>query len=253
VIVPQFYAQYDTTAIRIWKDAMPGYNIVGINSNSTISASGSLHCITHSVGVQAPLRIVHQNLPNTTNTVTPYQVDAIVQHKSGIQFATLYYTTDTANVPYTAVTMTLTNASTDTWTGFIPAQVAGTHVFYYIKGHANSGKEQVRPMPAPAGNFEFDVLGGSTGIQEAETIFAQQAYPNPSHGITCIPTYLKESGRGTIKMYDMLGKVVSTIYEGEMPSGTKNYFINSSEMNAGAYFIVLETATTRATQKLMVK
>jgi len=253
VIVPQFYAQYDTTAIRIWKDAMPGYKIVGINSNSTISASGSLHCITHSVGVQAPLRIVHQNLPNTTNTVTPYQVDAIVQHKSGIQFATLYYTTDTANVPYTAVTMTLTNASTDTWTGFIPAQVAGTHVYYYIKGHANSGKEQVRPMPAPAGNFEFDVLGGSTEIQENETIFSQQAFPNPSHGITCIPTYLKETSKGSIKLYDVLGKLVSTIYEGEMPSGTKNYFINTSDMNAGAYFIVLETTTNRVSQKLMVK
>lgn len=253
VIVPQFYAQYDTTAIRIWKDAMPGYNIVGINSNSTISASGSLHCITHSVGVQAPLRIVHQNLPNTTNTVTPYQVDAIVQHKSGIQFATLYYTTDTANVPYTAVAMTLTNASTDTWTGFIPAQVAGTHVYYYIKGHANSGKEQVRPMPAPAGNFEFDVVGGSTGIQENETIFSQQAFPNPSHGITCIPTYLNETSKGSIKLYDVLGKLVSTIYEGEMPSGTKNYFINTSDMNAGAYFIVLETATNRVSQKLMVK
>jgi agmatine/peptidylarginine deiminase len=37
VIVPQFYAEYDTTAIRIWEEAMPGYTIVGINSNQTIS------------------------------------------------------------------------------------------------------------------------------------------------------------------------------------------------------------------------
>nr|MBA3705142.1 agmatine deiminase family protein [Bacteroidota bacterium] len=51
IIVPQYYAQYDTTALRIFRDAMPGYNVVGINSNSTISASGSLHCITHSIGV----------------------------------------------------------------------------------------------------------------------------------------------------------------------------------------------------------
>jgi agmatine/peptidylarginine deiminase len=252
VIVPQFYQQYDTTALRIWRDAMPGYNIVGINSNSTISASGSLHCITHTVGVSDPLLIVHQNLPNTTNTTTPYQVDARIQHRTGIQYATLYYTTDTLAVPYTAVTMTLTNVTNNTWTGFIPAQPAGTHVFYYIKAHANSGKEQVRPMPAPLGNFEFDVLG-ATAVNENETVEFKPAFPNPSHGITCIPVYLNKNVKGSIKLYDMLGNNVSTIFEGEMPSGEKNYFLNSIGLSAGAYIISVETENGRYTQKLMVR
>ncbi|MCW3083106.1 MAG: Por secretion system C-terminal sorting protein [Bacteroidetes bacterium] len=256
VIIPQYYMQYDTTALRIWRDAMPGYNVVGINSNITIAASGSLHCITHSVGVTDPLLIVHQNLPNTTNTTTPYQVDARIQHRTGIQTATLYYTTDTALVSYTAVGMTLTNATLNTWTGFIPAQAAGTHVYYYIKAHANSGKEQVRPMPAPRANFEFDVLG-TAGIADltADHFSMNPAYPNPSHGITCIPVSLGKSTKGSIKLYDMLGNLVSVIYEGEMPSGDKNYFLNSVALNirAGAYLISLETTEGRCTQKLMVR
>jgi len=253
VIVPTYYTQYDTTAIRIWKEAMPGYNIVPINSNTTISASGSLHCITHYVGVADPLRIVHQELPNTFNTVTPYQVDAIVQHKTGIQFATMYYTTDTANIPYTAVTMNLTNVTTDTWTGFIPAQPAGTHVYYYIKGHANSGKEQVRPMPAPQGNFEFDVLATPVGIDAIEKAEMKPVFPNPSHGITCIPVTLNKNTKGSIKLYDMLGNLVNVIYTGEMTSGQKNYFINTLGINAGAYLIVLETNENRTSQKLMIR
>lgn len=252
VIVPQYYMQYDTTALRIWRDAMPGYNVVGINSNQTISASGSLHCITHTVGVTDPLLIVHQNLPNTTNTVTPYQVDARIQHRTGVQFATLYYTTDTASIPYTAVPMTLTNITNNTWTGFIPAQTAGTHVYYYILGHANSGKEQVRPMPAPAGNFEFDVLG-PTSVNEAFNFELKPAYPNPSHGITCIPLSLNKATKGSIKLYDMLGNLVETIYAGEMPAGEKNYFLNSIGINAGAYLITVDTDFGRFTQKLMVR
>lgn len=256
IIVPQFYAQYDTTALRIWRDAMPGYNVVGINSNVTINASGSLHCITNSVGVTNPLLIVHQNLPNTSNTTTPYQVDARIQHRSGIQFATLYYTTDTANIPFTAVNMSLTNVSNNTWTGFIPAQLAGIHVYYYIKGHANSGKEQVRPMPAPSGNFEFDVLG-TTGINSiVSTSFSMKpAYPNPSHGITCIPVAFNKNTKGSIKIYDVLGKIITVIYEGEMQAGEKNYFINSMDLNIkpGAYFITIETAEGRISQKLMVR
>lgn len=255
VIVPQYYTEYDTTALRIWRDAMPGYNIVGINSNSTISASGSLHCITHAVGVADPLLIVHQCLPNTTNTTTPYQADARIQHKSGIQFATLYYTTDTASVPYTAVSMALTSPADNTWTGFIPAQPAGTHVYYYILGHANSGKEQVRPMPAPLGNFEFDVLG-STGITEqSNNISMKPVYPNPAHGLTCIPVYIPQHTKGTIRLTDMLGKQVALIYEGEMPAGDKNYFMNSISLNlnAGAYLISVETTEGRTTQKLMIR
>jgi agmatine deiminase len=251
VIVPQYYATYDTTALRIWRDAMPGYNVVGINSNTTISASGSLHCITHSVGVADPLLIVHQNLPNTTNTTTPYQVDARIQHKTGIQFATLYYTNDTA-IGYMSVPMTLTSLVNNTWTGFIPAYPAGTHVFYYIKAHANSGKEQVRPMPAPRANFEFNVLG-ATGINEHIAFEIKPAFPNPSHGITCIPVSFNRNTKGSIKLIDMLGKEVALIFEGDFVSGEKNFFINGLTIQPGAYFILVETTEGRLTQKLMVQ
>lgn len=253
VIVPQFYTQYDTTAIRIWKEAMPGYTIAGVNSNNTISSSGSIHCITHSVGATSPLRIVHQNLPNTANTTTPYQVDAIVQHKSGIQTATLYYTTDTTQ-PFASAAMTLTGVPTDTWTGYIPAQPAGSRVFYYIKGIANSGKQQVRPMPAPLGTFVFDVLlsTAAPGISKAETS-AKPAYPNPSHGITCIPVVSGKDTKGTIKLTDMLGNTVVTIYEGDMQAGEKNYFVNTLGISKGAYLITIETEEKRIVQKLMIK
>ncbi|MFY9311064.1 MAG: agmatine deiminase family protein [Bacteroidia bacterium] len=253
VIVPQFYTQYDTTALRIWKEAMPGYTIAGVNSNNTISASGSIHCITHSVGVREPLRIVHQNLPNTANTTTPYQVDAIIQHKSGIQSATLYYTTDTTQ-PFASAVMTLTGIPTDTWTGYIPAQPAGSRIFYYIKAVANSGKQQVRPMPAPLGTFKFDVLlSTSLAYSNTNELFAKPAFPNPSHGITCIPVTSGKNAKGTIKLVDMLGNTVITIHDGNMPAGEKNYFANTAGISKGAYLLVIETEDKRSTQKLMIK
>jgi agmatine/peptidylarginine deiminase len=252
IIVPQYYTTYDTTALRIWRDNMPGYNVVGINSNSTISASGSLHCITHDIGVSDPLLIVHQNLPNTTNTVTPYQVDARIQHRTGVATATLYYTTDTT-MGFSNVPMTLTSAVNNTWTGFIPAYPAGTHVFYYIKAQSVSGKQQVRPMPAPAGDFEFDVLG-PVSVEEIsnETVF-QPAYPNPSHGITCIPVKFGKNTSGSLKLYDMLGNVVKEISSGDFQQGTKNFFINGLEIAPGAYLITLDTREGRISQKLMVR
>ncbi|HRT54848.1 MAG TPA: agmatine deiminase family protein, partial [Flavobacteriales bacterium] len=59
VIVPTYRTEYDTTALRILHEALPGYRIVGIdcdNSGSNIiSASGAIHCITKGIGVNDPL------------------------------------------------------------------------------------------------------------------------------------------------------------------------------------------------------
>jgi agmatine deiminase len=253
IIVPQYYEKYDTTAIRIIKNAMPGYTVIGINSNSTIDASGSLHCMSHTIGTTDPLLMVHQNLPDTKNTTTPYEVNARLQHRSGIKTATIYYTTDLSK-PYATADMALTNASTNTWTGNIPAYPAGTRVYYYIQAKSVSGKQQVRPMPAPKGNFTFLVIGGAMGIDEHERAFVMKdAYPNPSKGITCIPFYFDKKVNGSIKLLTITGTEVETIYQGAMEAGEKNYFINTIDLSAGAYLIVAETEEGRFVQKLMVR
>lgn len=251
IIVPQYYTKYDTTAIRIIKEAMPGYTVTGIVSNSTISASGSLHCMTHSVGTTDPLLIVHQNLPNTTNTTTPYVVNARIQHRSGIKTATIHYATN-INGPFSTAAMTLSGGNT--WTGNIPAYPSGTRVYYYIEGQSNTGKKQVRPMPAPKGNFTFLVYGNVTGLSENEPMLRMTpVYPNPSKGITCIPMYCNKNMYGTIKLLDITGKEVQTIYDGPMEAGEKNYFINTIDLSSGAYLISAQTDEGRIIQKLMVR
>ena len=39
-------------------------------------------------------------------------------------------------------------------------------------------------------------------------------YPNPASAITCIPVNCVESFEGQIRLTDVLGKEVATIYEG---------------------------------------
>ena len=69
VLVPFYRTEYDTIAQRIYEQALPGYNIVGIDvdnqGENLISYSGAIHCITHSVGVNEPLLIQHQELEDS--------------------------------------------------------------------------------------------------------------------------------------------------------------------------------------------
>lgn len=253
LIVPTYAQLYDTTALRILREALPGYAVVGINCNNIINQLGALHCITKEVGTSDPLLITHQPLQNTTNTTTPYQVDAWIKHKTGIQTATLYYTTDTTQ-GYQSVSMSLTDVPSDTWTGFIPAQVAGTEVFYYIQAQAISGKQQVRPITAPDGWWKFDVIGFTTIIENEEVENKMlNAFPNPSDGITCIPVSTIREIKGRLFITDVSGRQVATIYSGSFSKGEKKHFINTINFSAGTYLIILQTEEGKSVQKLMVK
>ncbi len=258
IIVPIFGNQYDTTALRIFRENMPGYKVYGIPCADIIQQSGALHCITHSVGVKAPMLIVHQKLTDTYNYTTPYQVDARIQHKSGINGGVVYWTTDTAQAWQTA-NMSLTNVQNDIWTANIPAQLPTTNIYYYISGQANSGKIQVRPITAPTGFYQFKILGNpidtnTIGVPEYEVDAKPLLpYPNPASAITCIPVSAKGETNGHIYLTNVLGQKVADLHNGNIPAGTTNYFINAQTLAQGLYFIVVETQRSRTTAKLLVK
>jgi len=252
ILVPIYEEQYDTTALRIYRENLPGYKVIGIDCNSIIQAGGALHCITRAIGVDDPLLISHQPLKDVTVPVLSYQVDALVKHRSGISSADVYYTTDTTQA-YQSVAMTSTNG-TD-WTGYIPEQLMGSTVYYYIDGTSNSGKQQVRPLTAPSGYWDFDILGGGIiGTSEFNPVIEiDRVFPNPASAITCISLSAPVAMYGSIKLLNVLGEEVRYIYKGKIPQGEPKFFLNASDLNAGSYFIEISTDRGKRVQKLMVK
>jgi agmatine deiminase len=254
VLVPSYQQQYDTTAQRIWQAALPGYKIQMINCNSIITALGALHCITKEVSTRDPLLISHQPLADTYNAASPYTVDARIQHRSGIATASLHYRTDTL-LPYQVVPMSLTNALTHTWTGDIPAQAVGETVYYYVGATAVSGKSQVRPMPAPAGYWSFDVLGfvGTEAALGDAAARMEAAYPNPSRGMICIPVILANELSGSLLLNDMMGREIAVIHAGPMPAGRQTYLLQTEGLAAGVYTLAFHAGESTLVQRLLVK
>jgi agmatine deiminase len=253
ILVPTYYPQYDSTALRIYRESLPGYNVVGINCNSIISASGALHCITKEIGSNNPLLITHQPLTNTTNTINPYVVDATIKHRSGITAANIYYRTDTLQ-PYNKVSMTQTSVPNATWSGFIPPQNAGSVVYYYVEGESVSGKKQVRPIVAPAGYWSFKVgVLTSIGSIQNEPILMHSIFPNPSRGITCISVEVLDNTEYTLFVTDVLGRHLQTIYDGKSKPGEKKHFINTGTFNPGVNFVILKAGNHYQAQKLIIR
>lgn len=158
LLVPTYEEKYDTTALRIYRENLPGYNVVGINCNSIIPSLGAIHCITKLVGVDQPLLIAHPRLRDTQETEQDYPVVAYIKHISGIAGAELLFRLKGDSL-YTAIPMYLVDTLNNTWFAAIPAQLPGTEIQYYIHAVAHNGKEQVRPIVAPEGYFYFRIQG----------------------------------------------------------------------------------------------
>ncbi len=255
LLVPTYYPQYDSTNLRILREALPGYKVVGINCNSMISAGGALHCITKQIGVNDPLLIQHQPLRDVADHYDPFEVNARIQHRSGVASAQLWYSTDTTQ-GYNSVAMTLTNAPDNIWSASIPAQQSDTEIFYYIEATAQNGKTLTRPLPAPAGYWKFEATftpisraGDARATPQARM---SPVFPNPASAITCIPVESSASVDGVIEMTDVLSRTVHTIYAGRIPQGESKYFIHANLFEPGVYFIRLRTDSRQEVQKVVI-
>jgi agmatine deiminase len=157
ILVPTYEERYDTTALRIYRENLPGYTVVGINCNSIIGQLGAIHCITKTVGVDEPLLIAHARLRDVQDTVLEYPLSAYIRHRDGIATASIFYRTADDST-YIELPMTLTDTLGNIWSVIIPGHVGKTEIHYYIQATATTGKTQVRPLVAPEGYFRFNVL-----------------------------------------------------------------------------------------------
>ena len=260
ILLPTYYEQYDTTAIRIWEEAMPGYNVVGIDCDSgndnIIALSGAIHCITHTVAVEDPLMISHLPLNDTEDTDNAYVVNAELSHRSGIANATLSWATNPEG-PWTDVAMMEASAN-DLYADYvadIPAQAEGTQVYYYVSAEANSGKSGARPMPAPEGWWSFRVLGESSSLDHVDATTPWQAlYPNPARAITCLELNLPQATECQITLHNAFGQQVALLHDGTLNRGVQRVFLNAADLATGPYFVTLTTAQgTRWTERLIVE
>jgi len=255
VILPTYREEYDTTAIRIWQEALPGYRIVGIDSDNAsepiIAASGAIHCITHSVGVADPMLISHQPLADTDNTIDDYRVEAYINHRSGIANAKLFYKTSlTAN--YTEVSMS--DIGNHLFEAYIPAQPEGTNVYYYVQGTSVSGKVLNRPMPAPEGYWMFRVLGETTtSLEEITEQTFGKVFPNPASELTCIKLQLNNAQEGELQLFNAVGQQVATLKKGQFTPGESTHFFDASIYPAGSYFLRFTSAKVNATHSIMIR
>ncbi|MFY9152462.1 MAG: LamG-like jellyroll fold domain-containing protein [Prolixibacteraceae bacterium] len=96
----------------------------------------------------------------------------------------------------------------------------------------------------------------STNIQDLNTtgtsISLGQNFPNPFSKSTNFPYQIQKSGNVSFHIFDISGKEVRTINEGQKASGSYNLILNSEKLKNGIYFLKMKTNDFTVTQKMVI-
>jgi agmatine deiminase len=252
ILVPTYEYQYDTTALRIYRETMPGYNVVGINCNSIIGSLGAIHCIMKEVGVSDPIWISHAKMDSVVYEGGPIQICAGIKTKSGVAEASINWTTDTT-LGFTSSSMQF--FSGDSAEGFIPPQMDSTIIYYYISATSNSGRTVTKPLVAPNGFYKFMVENSVTDVTDnsrPEEFYLYQNYPNPFNPGTVIKYQLPASSNVTLKVFDILGNEVVTLINEEKTAGSYEIEFNAAGLPSGVYFYTLKAGSFVDSRKMLL-
>ncbi|MFZ0456054.1 MAG: T9SS type A sorting domain-containing protein [Ignavibacteriaceae bacterium] len=85
-----------------------------------------------------------------------------------------------------------------------------------------------------------------------EAYFLSQNYPNPFNPSTVISYDLLNAGFVTLRVYDIVGKEVATLVNGNQPAGTYNFTFDASQLASGIYFYQIRTGNFISTKKMIL-
>lgn len=243
VLVPIYgdsLASLDTQALNIYKELMPDYEVIGINSAEIIKHWGAVHCITKTHFHHNPMMALHDQLDTINVKDTPVVTFRLNPGFDSLSASVFYKPKSGAD--FTEVAAVLDKGI---FSAALPNQTEDFN--YYISGLAKTGGQEfpaTYPDDAPTSTCLTVVL--ETSIYHtilANNFVKLSNYPNPFNGRTTISYTVKKNSNITLDVYNVRGRKVCTIAKGFHKAGTYQrvwHGKNSAgeQLSSGMYYLV---------------
>jgi hypothetical protein len=110
----------------------------------------------------------------------------------------------------------------------------------------------ISPTLADASGTDSEPAEALQEIAHPQDFILDQNYPNPFNPTTSIQYALPQNAFVTLKVYNVLGQVVSTLVNAEQSAGYKSVNFNATNLPSGVYLYRIQAGTYSATKKLLL-
>lgn len=147
------------------------------------------------------------------------------------------------------------NAGSGLWVPFGKAFVlVGDSVEVIVINDGSAGSASGVVLRADAIKIQF--LSSVNGIRtdsDLPTEYAlEQNYPNPFNSTTTIRFRIPKAGHVSLKVFDILGRCVSIIYESNLPAGKHSIPFSANELSSGIYIVKFQAGSYNKCLKIMM-
>jgi ligand-binding sensor domain-containing protein len=178
------------------------------------------------------------------------------------------YNTTNSGLPSNSIRKIFIDAQNNLWFctyGWGVAKYDGTTWSYLTTANSGLGCNSTRSILIDkSGNYWIgtfaglsyynpNVVGVEQDYQNIPTQFElSQNYPNPFNPETTIKYQIPESGRVSLKIYDVLGREVANLVNEFQSRGNYTKMFNAASLSSGVYFYRLQAGNYSATKKLIL-
>lgn len=92
----------------------------------------------------------------------------------------------------------------------------------------------------------------ATGEFSSNENYSEGIYPNPLMNSTTIYVTVREAQKISLKVFDLSGKLITTLVDGSTSAGEHRLEWNAATVKAGVYILRLQTSESIQTKKLIV-
>ncbi len=255
VLVPIYNLPLDEVALQIYRDLMPGYEVIGIDSETIIEYAGAIHCMVNTLHAANPLMVLHAPIDSVAVGTAPRIRFSLNPGFADIESSVFYRLTSLPD--YTEVSAVFGGGA---WIAQLPAMAEDFD--YYITATATPGEQVMTallPENAPQTTFGVTVVDYA-GIGSADLLLELPGIaPNPCVGRTEIDFRLAAPAIVKAAIYDVNGARVRTLRpSNHLLAAVRHRLVwngrddRNRPLPAGAYWFRLVAGDTERSERIVL-